>query len=212
MLTPRQIGPVRLAFGLVTLFAIGRQLAIHAGLGFGVVNFFSYFTNLSNLLAAAVLLWGAVRGNAQAPASRAFDTIRLLAVVTMTIVGIVFTALLRGADLGSLLPWVNVLLHYVMPIVMLLDWIVVPPARRPGLREWWSCQPVAIGYLLYTMTRGAITGWYPYPFLRPDGPGGHGRVGVYISAILVLFLLIGAGAIAVANASQRIWKTSARTR
>ena len=39
-------------FALLTLAAVGRQLVIHVESGFSVVNFFSYFTNLSNLLAA----------------------------------------------------------------------------------------------------------------------------------------------------------------
>jgi hypothetical protein len=40
----------------VPLAAIARELAIHVGAGYSVVNFFSYFTNLANLFAAGVLL------------------------------------------------------------------------------------------------------------------------------------------------------------
>lgn len=202
-MTPRHIAPARAAFGVLTLAAIGRQMVIHTGLGFNVVNFFSYFTNLSNLLAAVVFLTGAARAYSRTSPSRTFETIRLAAVVNMTVVGIVFTALLSRADLGSLLPWVNAVLHYVMPVVVVLDWILAPPSRRLGGREWWSCQPAAIGYLLYTMTRGAITGWYPYPFLRPDAAGGYTGVALHVAAIVVLFLLLSAAAIGVANRLRR---------
>lgn len=63
----------------------------------------------------------------------------------MVVVGIVFALLLRTMDLGSLLPWVNFLLDYVMPAVVLLDWLLVSknqihiqrsaalPGRSPGL-------------------------------------------------------------------------------
>jgi hypothetical protein len=51
----------RAFFGLLTLAAIGTQLTVHIRRAFSVVNFFSYFTNLSNLFAAGVLLIGAMR-------------------------------------------------------------------------------------------------------------------------------------------------------
>src|SRR5579875_3126910 len=37
----------RIIFGLLTLIAVGTQLAVHISHKFDVVNFFSYFTNLS---------------------------------------------------------------------------------------------------------------------------------------------------------------------
>ncbi|UKA62990.1 hypothetical protein [Arthrobacter sp. FW306-04-A] len=46
----------RLFFALLTLVAVGTQLTVHIGLGFDAWNFFSYFTNLSNIFASAVLL------------------------------------------------------------------------------------------------------------------------------------------------------------
>ena len=45
------------------------------------------------------------------------------------------------------------------------------------------------------MIRGAIVGWYPYPFLNPDiEPGvGYDGVTVYVIAIAAFILLVGAG-------------------
>ena len=51
MLTALRVGLATLA-----LAAIGQQLVIHIGASYSVLNFFSYFTNLSNLFAAVVLL------------------------------------------------------------------------------------------------------------------------------------------------------------
>lgn len=45
----------------------------------------------------------------------------------MALVGIVFGALLRDVDLGDLLPWVNTVHHYIMPVVVVLDWLYQPP-------------------------------------------------------------------------------------
>ena len=52
-----------------------------------------------------------------------------------------------------------------------------------------------IVWVVYTMIRGAIVGWYPYPFLDPDvAPGvGYDGVTVYVIAIASFILLVGAG-------------------
>jgi hypothetical protein len=90
----------RLILGVLTLTAIGRQLAIHVGAGFSVLNFFSYFTNLSNLFAAGVLLRFAALSWAGRQPSRSDERLRGMAVVYMTVVGVVFSVLLRTSTLA----------------------------------------------------------------------------------------------------------------
>ena len=189
---------LRLFFGLLTLVAIGWQLTIHVRMGFNVVNFFSFFTNLSNLLAAIVLVLGARR--LWRPTSTGPDErLRALSAVSMAVVGIVFSLLLRDVDLGALRPWINTLLHHVMPCVVLLDWLLQPPRTRLGGRQllWTLVFPMA--YLVYTLVRGSRTGWYPYPFLNPANVGGYGGVAVYAAGIALTFGLAGWGLLALGN-------------
>jgi hypothetical protein len=130
----------RLFFGLLTLFAIGYQLVYLARLGvLNVVNFFSYFTNLSNICASVVFLVGAVFLLQRREPSPAQDLIRGASVVAMVIVFIVYGLLLRDVDLGKLLPWVNVIIHYVFPLVVLADWLYQPPIStlRFGQTGYW---------------------------------------------------------------------------
>src|SRR5580704_3583926 len=122
----RLVVPLRICFGLLAIVAIGSQFLIHLSLGLDVVNYFSYFTNLANLLAAATLLIGA-RMSLKAKECVGFDVLRAMATVSMVVVGIVFSVLLRNADLGSLQRWVNVVVHYVRPCVIVADWILWPP-------------------------------------------------------------------------------------
>ena len=159
---------------MLALVAIATQLVVHVRNHFDVVNFFSYFTNLSNIFAAVVLLIGAaylLHGRGPTPRD---ELIRGASVVGMALVGIVFGALLRDADLGTLLPWVNVVLHYVMPIVVVLDWLYQPPKSALVFAQirYWMIFPLV--YLAYTLIRGAIAGFYPYPFLNPAHTGGYG--------------------------------------
>jgi hypothetical protein len=182
---------------LLPLIAIAAQLRVHRQLGFSLVNFFSYFTNLSNLFAGVLLL--SLGLLVRAAPGRTVQTLRAAAAVSMAIVGIVFSALLRNADLGSLLPWVNIVLHYVMPCVVVLDWLLVPPAVRLGRREVLLSLIYPLVYVFYVLVRGGRTGWYPYPFLNASLAGGVGSVVAYVLGITLAFVAAGWALVAAGN-------------
>ena len=199
-MTTHPLWPVlRLGFGLLALTAIGRQLAIQIELGFNVLNFFSYFTNLSNLFAAVVLIPGASRLFTSSTVREPSDRLRAVSAVNMTMVGIVFTILLRNVDLGSLLPWVNILLHYIMPCVVVLDWLLQPPRIKLDRKLILLCLIFPAIYLGYVLMRGSHVGWYPYPFLDPANVGGYGGVAVYAVGIAATFLISGWALLALGN-------------
>ena len=180
----------RFFFGILPLVAIGCQLATHLEHGFEVVNFFSYFTNLANLFGACTLLAGAWLAFKKR-ASATGDLLRAMATLSMVVVGVVFSVLLRNVDFGSLMPWINFIVHYLMPVVIVLDWVVQPPSRAMRLRELLLCQIAPAVYLTYVLVRGARVGWYPYPFLNPSLVGGYGTVAMYALAIAAVFLVGG---------------------
>lgn len=185
----------RTALALLTLAAIGRQLQLHLGAGYSGLNFFSYFTNLSNLFAVGVLLLGTLMR--QQSGSR--DFVRYVSTVNMAVVGLVFAVLLRDVDLGALLPWVNFVLHYLMPVAVLLDWLLDPPAARLNARQLLLTLVFPALYLSYVLLRGTSTGWYPYPFLNPANVGGHGGVAAYALGISATFLLAAWALLAAGN-------------
>jgi len=195
----RSVAPLyRGFFGVLTLAAITTQLvAASATPTFSPVNYFSYFTIDSNLVAAAVLLIGA----AVRQRSRTLDLLRGAAVVYMVVVGVVFTLLLSGTDVDTAIPWVNTVVHELMPMVMVADWLLDPPAHRLSLRQslLWLSFPFV--WILYTLVRGAITGRYPYPFLNPTN-GGYGSVAAYSAAIFVLLMVVCAVVVWIGNAPR----------
>lgn len=194
---------LRIAFGLLTLVAIGWQFAIHLKLGFPALNFFSYFTNLSNLFAAVVLCVVARRSLAGRTPRASEDLLRAMAVAYMVVVGIVFALLLRDVDLGALRPWINALLHYVMPCVLLFDWLLVPPTARLGAGALRIFLVFPAAYLVYSVVRGAAVGWYPYPFLVPEKVGGYGVVALYGAGVALVFVLVGWMVLALGNRRAR---------
>jgi len=177
---------LRIGFGLLAFTAIAVQLATTVQNGNSVVNFLSFFTIESNVLAAVVLLIVGIGALAGAKARRSFAFIRGAATLYMVITGIVFALLLAGLEqrLQVTVPWINVVLHYIMPVVMLVDWLLFPPRFRFSFKQvlFWLIFPLA--YLVYSLVRGAMVGWYPYPFLDVS-QAGLGQVIVVCAAIAV---------------------------
>lgn len=77
----------------------------------------------------------------------------------MAVVGLVFAVLLRDVDLGALLPWVNFVLHYVMPVAIVLDWLLKPPTAKLQPQHLALALVLPVVYLVYVVLRGASVGW-----------------------------------------------------
>lgn len=191
MLARRRLVVFRLLFGLLGLVAVGAQLGVHIQHDFNVANFLSYFTNLSNIFAAVVLLAGAYHVLHTSKTAISWELVRGAATLCMAIVGIVYFVLLRHEDLGSLLPWVNAVVHYVMPVIVVADWLLAPPKMRLRVKHLllWLVFPAI--YVTYSLVRGAIVGWYPYPFINPAKVDGYLGVTVYCLGILAVFFVAG---------------------
>lgn len=158
-------------------------------------NFFSYFTIQSNIIVAVVFAMAAaiqLRGSGP----RWFDSLRGAATVYISITGVVYALLLSNVDVDTPLPWANVVLHYFVPIVAVVDWLIDLPDRRISLRSatLWLAYPLA--YLVYSLIRGPIVDWYPYPFLDPrhDGYGHVAVMSVVVAIAAALFAAVIAGA------------------
>lgn len=194
---------LRVILAAASLAGVATQLVIAIRTDFGLVNFFSYFTTLSNLFASFVFIWGTIRILRGAPNSARWEAIRGASVVYMAFVGIVFNTLLVGADLGGLLPWVNVVHHMLMPLVVVIDWMLLPPKARLSLRTalLWVIVPVV--YTAYSVIRGALVGFYCYPFFNPAAVGGYGGVALYCVVLLAVFVVLALVIRAIGNAFNR---------
>lgn len=163
-----------------------------SGSAFRAVNFFSFFTIQGNIFAMLVLLYGAIRAAGIRPLEPR-DWIRGAALLYLSLTGVVYGLLLSGYQeaLQTTIPWVDTVLHRLIPLVMVIDWIVDPPTTRLNLRDalWWLAYPAV--WLAYSLVRGPIVDWYPYPFLDPDSDvtGGPAGVAVYCVGIALGVLL-----------------------
>ncbi|MBF4571089.1 Pr6Pr family membrane protein [Herbiconiux sp. VKM Ac-1786] len=195
---------MRRVFGVIRVVAAGVIIAAIVGqlvysldvvpdVTHFLVNFFSYFTILSNALAAIALLVGAYFSFTVRRDPPWFN-LSLAAIVTyMATTGVVYNLLLRSITLeqGRTLAWSNEVLHLIAPIYIVLVWILSPGKSPLRWSALWAIVAFPIAWAVYTMIRGPLVGWYPYPFLDPSQPGGYGAVAVYVLGIAGFIGLMG---------------------
>jgi hypothetical protein len=118
-----------------------------------------------------------------------FDAVRGGVTLYIAITGVVFALLLSGMqeEVQTSTSWVDFVVHRLIPIVVVADWLVDPPRHRLPL--WvagaWLAYPAA--YLAYTLVRGEIVDWYPYPFVDVNELG-YGGVALRCAGLLAGFV------------------------
>ena len=194
-LLPLRLRLSRLLFALLALAAVVAQ-GWHSVviLGMPATHYLSFFTVQSNLLTAGVLLLGGV-GTAWLSPVRS-DVLRGATVLYLVITWVVYALLLHELPevKAMMVPWADAVLHAIVPLWVVVDWQLVPPSTGLTFHRAraWLLYPCA--YMIYSLIRGALVQWYPYPFLNPAQPGGVGALLGYCTGIS-LFGLLFAGVI-----------------
>jgi len=161
------------------------------------LNFFSFFTVLTNMLVAAALTLPVVGAGTRPGRWSASEGVRAGVTLYAVVVGLVYHFLLHAAwDPQGWALIANVLLHYVMPTAILLDWLLFTPKGR---LRWidapkWLAFPVIYGG--WTLVHGYAAGWWPYWFVNVEELG-LGKAALYFSGLLVFFLAVGLAVVAI---------------
>ena len=119
--------------------------------------------------------------------SRRVDLLRGAAVVYLVVTFVVVILFLSGEDLQVAVPWVDFIVHKLVPVYLVIDWLIDPPSTRLTGRQTMAWLVFPLIWVAVTLVRGAVDGWYPYPFLDP-AHGGYASVAVYVVGIFVGFL------------------------
>lgn len=153
----------------------------------------SFFTIQSNVLVAVTSAFLAVN---PAHDGRIWRILRVDALVGITVTGIVYSTVL--ARIHEPKGWeqttTNAAFHYIAPLLAVLGWLLFGPRPRidRSTVAWSLVWPVL--WFGYTLVHGAVSGWYPYPFMSVTD---HGYARVLLNALAVTVVL---GAVAVAFA------------
>lgn len=182
----------RITAGLIAMIglaALGTQLGLRLarGMTFGAAlwGMAGFFTIWTNLLMALTMLTIAATGR-RLP----FGWMSMVT-VSMIMVALVYHLMLAHlVSFTGLRWWVDQALHTILPALMLWFWLMETSrhAPRAGQPLTWLLWPA--GYAAYAMTRGALSGRYPYPFLNPDRLG-LATVALNMAGLLLAFAALG---------------------
>lgn len=192
--TPKIIFGTVVAF--LTWFSIVFQFYLTTG---SIANLFSYFTILCNLLVALSLSFSIFLPKTKIGIYFSSISVQTAIALYIFIVALVYNSVLRGLLL--LEGWqilVDNMLHVVIPILYLLYWFFFVPKAYLNWKNgmYWTLFPFL--YLIYSLIRGAIVQWYPYPFLNA-AKYGYEQVVFNVGIMLLVFFSAGAILIVVNN-------------
>ena len=206
------------------------KLLILLAVGYAVVCLwhwkpgFTYFTQLSNLFAAASVafqLWAEPRGGVIRHRAK---TVKFAATASVFVTGTIFLLVLAPMEpQGMAAAYAqdhcsSFVLHAVVPVIMLVDFLVNDTDRHYGRLDVLLALVPPVEYLAFMLSLGAAGfRWHemaaPYPFLNYKAPAGWfgfrpetadwstTGIGVAYSiiALLALFVVVGSALLTAAN-------------
>ncbi len=201
-------GVISIVVGLLVLVALITQITDQLEFGrFEPTEYFAYFTIQTAMINIVVLIAGGVLAFAMERDTRLYTAIRASAFTYALVTGAVYNLLLRdvvNAD-GYVGPvWANQALHVWVPIYFALDWLLTPGRVRIGWSTLWLAVSFPLIWVAVTLLRiEFLDGWFPYPFLNPDGPMGVLGVVVYVVAIALAIIVLAIIAVTINRVHTR---------
>jgi hypothetical protein len=157
-----------------------------------IVRYFSYFTLLTNILVALYCSYVLLKPDSRL--GKFFSRSGVVTAITLyiTVVGIVYNTILRNLWNPEGLEMIaDELLHLVIPIMFLLYWLLF---TAKGKLKWntfsWLLYPLF--YFIWILIFGALSGFYPYPFINVTELGYNKVIlhsGILTGGFLLLSLL-----------------------
>ena len=85
---------------------------------------------------------------------------------------------------------VDTIEHVVTPALYAIDWVLFVPKGtiRWGSAFVWLVYP--LGYAVYSLIHGAVTGFYPYPFINV-GALGYDKMFLNMGVLVLVFFGLG---------------------
>lgn len=200
-------GIISIVAGLIVLAALITQITDQISVGrFEPTEYFAYFTIQTAMINIVVMIAGGIMALRMERDTRLYTAIRASIFSYAIVTGVVYNLLLRDIpnDDGYVGPvWPNESLHVWIPIYIALDWLLTPGRVRIAWSTLWLAVSYPLIWVGVTMVRGELTGWYPYPFLEPDGPNGVLGVVTYVVAIAAFIIVLAALAIVINRVHTR---------
>lgn len=197
-LTPKTIFASALA--IFTWFCVILQFYISPD---NFITVISYFTILCNSLIALSLTFSTFFSKSKLGIFFSSLCVKTAIALYIFIVFIVYNTVLRGIwkPTGWQL-FLDNMLHVAIPILYILYWLFFATKGKLNWKNgfYWLLFPLV--YLIYSLIRGSVVLWYPYPFLNASKLG-YGQVSLNILIMLLIFLASGSALIAINNKFEK---------
>ena len=198
MLYKGVFGTFRLAVGLALLGSVLWQVSDRLAVDlFRPFEYFAYFSIISSILAGVVLTVSGLTLLQGKDEGERVHTYRLIATVSMIIVGVVYHALLGDSavdprDIDYQWPVVpNLVIHTYAPILIVVDYLLSIKGYKPSWKKAWWVVVYPLTWLAFSLVRGLLDGWWPYWFINPNSEGGVVGMLTYVFIIATAFIALG---------------------
>jgi hypothetical protein len=165
------------------------------------INYFSFFTTIGNILVALAMTlpWLAPRSRLAQWLLR--PSVRTVIVAYIIVVGLVYHLMLRNLynPQGWRLACV-IILHYVIPPLFIIDWLAFVQKRDLSWKILFGALALPVLYVAWTLVHGAVTGFYPYPFINV-ARFGYAQVLMTIGAMIAAFVCLVLGLVGIGRLS-----------
>ena len=162
------------------------------------------FTNVSNMFAWGYFLVAAIRLAMGRDQDKTFaPQVKYTAIISLFVTALIAHFMLFDAMFkDGQLVWHLVALHYVVPIMALLDWLLFDEKGKMPVWGPFAWLSLVVVYLVVVMVCAGPLGMnmgggttadispYPYTFLDP-AISGVGGVAAFIAAMFVAFIVLG---------------------
>jgi len=183
----------RMAAAAIGWFALGLQYVLivkyktDGDLIAGAIRFLSFFTLLSNVLVALAMTLPWLAPDTRLGRFFLAPGVRTAILVYIVIVAAIYHLLLRklwdpqGWELVA-----DTIEHIVAPTLYFIDWFLFVPKGTLKFRSAFVWLVFPMAYAVYTVIHGALTGFYPYPFID-ESELGYDKMLLNVTGLTVAF-------------------------
>lgn len=183
------------------IVVVGIAGLIESGSKLPAGEFFFYFTSLSVMAAVAYFALSIVmtmRSGKGSPWSVWAPTFKYLVTIAVTVTFLIAHFLL-GGGLGTL-GWEAYCLHYIVPIMTILDWLLFDPKGNMRRTDPFVWPLSMVSYFVYVLVMvygfgvrmggSLLDSRFPYAFIDIDALG-VGQVAITVVVLVVAFVVLG---------------------
>jgi hypothetical protein len=155
-------------------------------------DWITYFTIISNITVAVVVTLLLARPDLFTRRGLVGDlwrALRLDSVLMIVITGVVYNLLLAEGGKEGWDAISNTLLHWVVPLLTPIVWIIAGPRGLISSRTIPLALVLPLAWAAFALIRGEVVGAYPYPFLDVR-VNGWASVLTFIAVIVVVAVIV----------------------